>query len=153
MLKWLSQWVCFSFLHIFSILSGSYDRLGSGARECILILRMRHPIVSNRRRPFWSMWRMNTVPNIDVCQLIQLNTYQGTIPSPPRWLQDSVSNSSGPSLRVQVRVGTEPEPDWRSGSSINPNCQFRYSSMDIPLPVWIGRVLSWFFSGSICKYI
>jgi hypothetical protein len=47
----------------------------------------------------------------------------------------SVSNGSGPSLRVRVRVGTEPEPDWRSGSSINPNCRFGYGSIDISLPV------------------
>jgi hypothetical protein len=47
----------------------------------------------------------------------------------------SVSNGSGPSLRVRVRVGTEPKPDWRSGSSINPNCRFGYGSMDISLPV------------------
>ena len=29
---------------------------------------------------------------------------------------DSVSNGSGPSLRVQVRVQTEPLSNWRSGS-------------------------------------
>ena len=34
----------------------------------------------------------------------------------------SVSNGSGPSLWVRVRVGTEPEPDLQSGLSINPNC-------------------------------
>jgi hypothetical protein len=48
---------------------------------------------------------------------------------------DSVSNGSGPSLRVRVRVGTEPESDWRFGSSINPNCQFGYDSIDFSLPV------------------
>ena len=47
----------------------------------------------------------------------------------------SVSNGSGQSLRVWVRVGTEPEPDWWSGSSINPNCRFGYGSIDISLPV------------------
>ena len=54
----------------------------------------------------------------------------------------SVSNGSGPSLRVRVRVGTEPEPDWRSRLSINPNCRFGYGSIDISLPVRIGRVPS-----------
>jgi len=47
----------------------------------------------------------------------------------------SVSNGSGPSLQVRVRVGTEPCPDRRSGSSINPNCQSGYGSIDIFLPV------------------
>jgi len=37
----------------------------------------------------------------------------------------SVSNGSGPSLRVRVRVQTEPLPNWRFGSSINPNCPLR----------------------------
>jgi len=78
------------------------------------------------------------------------------------WLQQSVvkfrvlssvTTGSGPSLRVRVRVGTEPEPDWRSGSSINPNCRFGYGSIHISLPVWIGRVPSVLYSGSICKFI
>ena len=78
------------------------------------------------------------------------------------WLQQSVvklrvlssvSNGSGPSLRVRVRVGTEPEPDWPSGFSINPNWRFGYGSIDISLPVWIGWVPSVLYSGSICKFI
>ena len=32
----------------------------------------------------------------------------------------SVGNGSGPSLRVWVRVGTEPDTDWRPGLSTNP---------------------------------
>jgi hypothetical protein len=53
-----------------------------------------------------------------------------------------VSNSSGPSLRVQVRVQTEPWQHWRSGLSINPNCPPGYSSMVKSQPVGIGRVVS-----------
>ena len=40
----------------------------------------------------------------------------------------SVSNGSGPSLRVRVRVQTERFQNWRYGSSINPNCPLGYSS-------------------------
>jgi len=47
----------------------------------------------------------------------------------------SVSNGSGPSLRVRVRVQTEPLPNWRSGSSINPNCPLGYGSMVNSQPV------------------
>ena len=65
----------------------------------------------------------------------------------------SVSNGSGPSLRVRVWVGTEPEPDGRSRSSINPNCRFGYRSIDISLRVWIGRVPSGLYTGSVCKFI
>jgi hypothetical protein len=65
----------------------------------------------------------------------------------------SVTNGSGPSLQVRVQVGTEPEPDSRSKSSINPNCQSGYSSIDISLPIWNGLVLCGLFSRSICKYI
>jgi len=54
-----------------------------------------------------------------------------------KWASTSVSNGSGPSLRVRVRVGTKPEPDWRSGWSINLNCRFGHGSIDISLPVWI----------------
>jgi hypothetical protein len=65
----------------------------------------------------------------------------------------SVSNCSGPSFRVWVRVGTDLEPDWRSRWLTNPNCQFRYGSIDISQPVWTRRVLCGLYSGSICKYI
>jgi len=65
----------------------------------------------------------------------------------------SVSNGSGPSLRVQVRVRTEPLPNWRSGLSTHPNCEFGYGSMQISQPVWIGRVVSGSPSGSICRFI
>jgi len=54
---------------------------------------------------------------------------------PPDSLQTSVSNGSGPSLRVRVRVQTELLPNWRSGSSINPNCPLGYGSMVNSQPV------------------
>jgi len=47
----------------------------------------------------------------------------------------SVSNGSGPSLWVRVRVQTEPLPNWRSGSSINLNCLLGYGSMVNSQPV------------------
>jgi len=65
----------------------------------------------------------------------------------------SVSNGSGPSLRVRVRVQTEPLPNWGSGSSINPNCPLGYGSMVNSQPVWIGRVVSGSHSGSIYRFI
>jgi hypothetical protein len=65
----------------------------------------------------------------------------------------SVSNGSGPSLRVRERVGTEPEPDCQSGSSIIPQCIFGYGSIDISLPHCIGRVFSGLYSGFISTLI
>jgi len=65
----------------------------------------------------------------------------------------SVSNGSGPSLRVRVRVQTEPLPNWRSGSSINPNCPLGYSSIVNSQPVRVGRVFSGLPSGSIYRFI
>jgi len=47
----------------------------------------------------------------------------------------SVSNGSGPSLRVRVRVQTEPLPNWRFGSLINPNCPLGYGFMVNSQPV------------------
>jgi len=47
----------------------------------------------------------------------------------------SVSNGSGPSLRVRDRVQTEPLPNWRSGSSINLNCPLGYGSMVNSQPI------------------
>jgi hypothetical protein len=65
----------------------------------------------------------------------------------------SVSNRSGPSLRVRVWVKAELFPNWRSGLSTHLNCQFGYGSMEISQPVWIGRVVSGSPSGSICRFI
>jgi len=48
---------------------------------------------------------------------------------------NSVRNGSGPSIRVRVRVGTEPEQDWRSQLLIKPNDRFAYGSIDISLLV------------------
>jgi len=93
MLKWLQWWVCFSLLHISSIFSTCCDCVRGGTRECISILRMRHSLLHNPRRPFWSMWRMNTVPNIDVHRSINLKAYRATISSLPQQLQDPVNHS------------------------------------------------------------
>jgi hypothetical protein len=82
MQKWLQRWACFWFRHIHSIFSTSSDRLESGIRESIWILRTRHPILPNTRRPFWSMWRMNTAPNINTCPSINTNAYPAAIPFP-----------------------------------------------------------------------
>jgi hypothetical protein len=65
----------------------------------------------------------------------------------------SVSNGCGPSLRVRVWVQTEPLPNWRSGSSINPNCRLGYSSMVNSQHISIGRVVSGSHSGSIYRFI
>jgi len=90
--KWLLWRVCFSFLHIYSMLSASCNCLGSGTREWILNPRMRHPILHNTRRPFWSMCRMNSVPNMDVCRSIKLKVYRPTNWSPLQRHQDSVNH-------------------------------------------------------------
>jgi len=54
----------------------------------------------------------------------------------------SISNGSGPSLRVRVWVQTELSPKLWSGLSTHPNHQHRYRLMEISEPVWIGRVVS-----------
>ena len=65
----------------------------------------------------------------------------------------SVSNGSGPSLRVRVWVTTEPLPNWQSGLSTHPNSQFGYGLMQTSQPVWIGHVVSGSPSWSICRFI
>ena len=85
----LLQWpVCFWFQYIPSILSRRCDSSESGTREWISILRTRLPILPNTKRPFWSMWRVNTVPNIEDCPSWNLQEYRATIFPPPEWLLD-----------------------------------------------------------------
>jgi hypothetical protein len=54
----------------------------------------------------------------------------------------SVSNGSGPSIPVRVRVlvGTEPLSDWRSWLSKDLNRQFGYGLMEIYNPSKLGRL-------------
>jgi len=92
MVKWLQWRASCSFLHISSIFFGSCDCLQSGTREWIFILRTRHSKLPNTKRPFWSMLRMYTVPNIDMCQSISTNAYWAAISSPPQRLQDPVNH-------------------------------------------------------------
>jgi len=75
-LKSLQRPVCSSFRLISSIISGSCDRFGSGTREWILILKTRLLILPNTRRPFWSIWRTNTVLNIDDCWSLSSKPYR-----------------------------------------------------------------------------
>jgi len=67
-------------------------------------------------------------------------------------VKDSISNGSGPSLQVLVRVQTEPLPNCRSGMSINPNRRHRYGSMVNRQPIWIGRVVGGSPSRSIHRF-
>ena len=91
MLKWLQWQVCLSFWLISSILSGSCDHVENRTKEWILILRTRHSILPNTMRPFWSMWRMNTVSNIKVYWSMNSKAYRGAISSPPQPLQHPVN--------------------------------------------------------------
>jgi len=92
MLEWLHRQVCFSFLYISSIHSGSCDRSGGGTMEWILILSTRHAILPITKWSFWRMWRVNTAPHIGVCQSIHRGVYWGAIQFPPRQLHDLVSH-------------------------------------------------------------
>jgi hypothetical protein len=68
--------------HIFLILYRSWDHLYSGTREWIFGLRTRHLILPNTKTHFERIWRMITLPNIDVCLSINLKVYQATIYNP-----------------------------------------------------------------------
>jgi len=91
-LKWLQRRACYKLLHIFSIRFGLCDRLENGTSEWISILRMRHSILPNTKRPFWSLLRMNTVPNINVCRSISTKAHRAAIPSPRARLQDPINH-------------------------------------------------------------
>jgi hypothetical protein len=74
------------------MLSGRCDRVEIGTREWISILRRRLHTVHNTERPFCSMSRMNTAPNIDVWKSIKLKRYQAAISSPLQRLQPSINH-------------------------------------------------------------
>jgi len=86
MLKWLQGRVWFTLLHISSIVAGWCDYFGRGTMEWIPILRTRHPVLPNTRRPFWSMWQMNTGPNIDLRRSINPKSDWTNILSSPQRL-------------------------------------------------------------------
>jgi len=122
--------------------------------QCLLQLATR-PKASNGAGPTiiyrLTRWRERRLLHISALQPSPSNACQ--VKFIFESVKASVSNGSGPSLRVRVRVGTEPQPDWQSGSSINPHCRFGYGSIDFSLPVLIVLVLSGLYSGFICKFI
>jgi len=107
MLQWLQQRVWFSFRHVSSIVSGSCNRVESGSKEWILILRTRHPILHNSRRPFWCMWRMNTVRNIDMCWVRKPET----VPS-NNLIPSSMASWSGQWSFDSYESSSDVEQDW-----------------------------------------
>jgi len=89
----LPQWqVDFSFQHISLIISGSCDHKWYLKREWILILRTEVHMLPNTNKRFWSMWRMNTEPSIDICPSLSLNEYRVTISSSHQQLRDLVNH-------------------------------------------------------------
>jgi len=60
--------------------------------------------------------------------------------------QYSDRNGSWPLILVRVLGKTELLPNWQSRLSMNPNCQFIYGSLDICRPVWIGPMISKWWS-------
>ena len=137
-LKWLQQRECYWFLHIASIVFESCDRLESGTREWILILKTRHPILPNTNRPLWSMLRSNTVPNIDVCRSISTKAYRAAIRSPPQPFQGSVNH---PSIHMICQAMMK-NPErltmwlrWHPDEVISQHIYWR-----LPGSIWIGRL-------------
>jgi len=92
-LKWVHRRVCIGCQYICSILSGRRTHFASGATEWMFIVRTWHPIQPNANRAFWSIWKMITLPNINVWQSINLKAYRAANSFPPQWLQDPVSDS------------------------------------------------------------
>jgi len=90
-LKLLLWQLCFSLKHISFIVSRCGDRLGSGPREWILILRTSLLIQPNTRRHFWSMWWIDTEPKIDIYPSVNPRAHRTTIFSLWQGLQDLVN--------------------------------------------------------------
>jgi len=67
----------------------------------------------------------------------------------PHWHGSSI-NTSSDSHFLSRSVA---EPNWRAGSSKDPNCHFGYGSIEMSLAVWIWRVVSWLSSGFIIRNI
>jgi len=112
MLKWLQQLPRVSFLHISSILSASCDRSQSWTREWTFILRMRHPTLPYTKRPFRSMWRVNTGPNINMCRSMNTKAYRAAHSSSSQWRLDPVDHPSIHMICPAMMKYTERLPMW-----------------------------------------
>jgi len=84
----------------------------SGTREWISILRTRHPILPNTKKLVWSMWRMNSVPNIDVCRSINTKANRAAIPSPLQRLLDPVNHPLIHIIWAAMMKNTWPQTMW-----------------------------------------
>jgi len=68
------------------------NHLESVRREWIIILSTRHHILPKNMRPFWRMWRMNTVPSVDMCRSIDKKAFRATISSTLQQMPDPVNH-------------------------------------------------------------
>jgi len=80
--------------------------------------------------PYWPKWQTKR-SKLAAKDFETSDFHQDTWNRYLRWgfVSPSVSNGSGPSLCIWVRVQTELLPNWRSGQSINPNCPLGYGSI------------------------
>jgi len=92
MLNSLQRLASSSFQHLSLIRAGSCHHFASGTRSWIVILRTRLLVLPNTRRPFWSMWRMNTMPNITQCPSFNPKMSRLAISSPLQTLLDLVNH-------------------------------------------------------------
>jgi len=88
MLKLLQLQICFSFQHTSLIFSRRCTHSGSRTKKWKFILRTTPTILPNTRRHFCHMWRMNTVPNIDIALSLNRKAYWTIISSSPHWFQE-----------------------------------------------------------------
>jgi len=137
-------------LHL--ILFGSCDRFGSGKREWILILSTRLCILRNTKMHFWGMWRLNTLPNIDVCRSLHPTAYRATFSSPPQQYQDLVNL---PLIHMVCGAMINNTNEWQCGWNDTRTEQSRSTHIDyhqalFEFTAWITKELGASQSKSQC---
>jgi len=139
----------------------------------MLILRMRLFILPNTKRHFWSMWRTNTVPNIDKGLSLNPTLSQAAISSSLQWLVDLVylllihmicpammkknlmsksvgEMSPGQSdraarLLIAARLYLNPAPETtKNWGQVDPNLNDYHSNrMEVSSTSWLPHITGW----------
>jgi len=108
---------------------------------------------TNENLTHWAPQREVSDHNIDSCHKFGASIYYDLAALHLIVHTPTVSNDSGPSYCVQVRVRKQLVPPWWPSLSVRPNHHVVYDIMNISQLGWIGRGVSELSSWSICRFV
>jgi hypothetical protein len=101
------------------------------------------------RKAFWCMCRMNTLPNMAVCQAWNPKSYRATIPSPLQWHQDLANFPSIQIIYAVIMTNNQCSTMWLKQQPDKAIAQ--HSDWQLPGCIWIHRLMNHTIGGKLIQ--